>query len=63
MFMSLEATVLHTQAIQGSSTIFKEAVRVITWIKAEKSKAVPLHATLVLGGRRGIAPTHFRPRH
>jgi hypothetical protein len=24
-----------------------------------KSKAVPLHAMVVLGGRGGIAPTHF----
>jgi hypothetical protein len=28
-----------------------------------KSKAVPLHAMEVLGGRGGIAPTHSRPRH
>jgi hypothetical protein len=27
------------------------------------SWAVPLHATEALGGRRGIAPTHSRPRH
>jgi hypothetical protein len=25
-----------------------------------KAKAVPLHATKVLGGRGGIAPTHSR---
>jgi hypothetical protein len=28
-----------------------------------KAKAVPLHATITLGGRGGIAPTHSRPRH
>jgi hypothetical protein len=28
-----------------------------------RSKAVPLHAMEALGGRRGIAPTHSRPRH
>jgi hypothetical protein len=27
------------------------------------AKAVPLHATKALGGRGGIYPTHFRPRH
>jgi hypothetical protein len=27
----------------------------------DKSKAVPLHAMEVLGGRGGIAPTHSRP--
>jgi hypothetical protein len=26
------------------------------------AKAVPLHAMKALGGRRGIAPTHSRPR-
>jgi hypothetical protein len=29
----------------------------------EKAKAVPLHATDVVGGRGCIAPTHSRPRH
>jgi hypothetical protein len=28
-----------------------------------KAKAVPLHATVALRERGGIAPTHFRPRH
>jgi hypothetical protein len=28
-----------------------------------KGKAVPLHAMEAPGGRRGIAPTHYRPRH
>jgi len=32
-------------------------------VKSKKSKAVPLHAMEALGGRRGIAPTHSRPRH
>jgi hypothetical protein len=30
---------------------------------ASKSKAVPLHAVEALGGRGGIAPTHYLPRH
>jgi len=25
--------------------------------------SVPLHAMVALGGRRGITPTHSRPRH
>jgi hypothetical protein len=29
---------------------------------SKKSKAVPLHAMVALGGRGGIAP-HSRPRH
>jgi hypothetical protein len=29
----------------------------------KKAKAVPLHATLALGGRGDIAATHYRPRH
>jgi hypothetical protein len=28
-----------------------------------KAKAVPLHATMALGGRGGLSPTHSRPRH
>jgi hypothetical protein len=27
-------------------------------VRKRKSKAVPLHATVALGGRGGIAPTH-----
>jgi hypothetical protein len=34
-----------------------------TWKELSKSKAVPLDAMEALGGRRGIAPTHSRPRH
>jgi hypothetical protein len=29
----------------------------------KQGKAVPLNAMEALGGRRGIAPTHSRPRH
>jgi hypothetical protein len=35
------------------------------WVNglSEKSKAVPLHAMVALGGRGGIPPTHSWPRH
>jgi hypothetical protein len=32
-------------------------------VTACKGKAVPLHALEALGGRRGVAATHSRPRH
>jgi hypothetical protein len=37
-------------------------VSVVFWLSL-KAKAVPLHATEALGGKGGVAPTHFRPRH
>jgi hypothetical protein len=35
------------------------------WLRtgSSKGKPVPLHAMEALGGRGGIAPTHYRPRH
>jgi hypothetical protein len=33
------------------------------YITRKVSKAVPLHAMEALGERRGVAPTHSRPRH
>jgi hypothetical protein len=35
----------------------------IKWIQKKTSKAVPLHAMVALGGRGGIPPIHFWPRH
>jgi len=34
----------------------------VRYCKVKKSKAVPLHAMEVLGGRGSIAPTHSRTR-
>jgi hypothetical protein len=36
---------------------------VICWSALYKGKVVPIDAMEALGGRGGIAPTHFRPRH
>jgi hypothetical protein len=49
------------QFLQLWMTVQLHEERIIIMNK-KKAKAVPLHATKVLG-RRGIAPTHSRPRH
>jgi hypothetical protein len=39
-------------------------VQEVRWDNGKKKgKAVPVHAMEALGVRRGIAPTHSRPRH
>jgi hypothetical protein len=56
-FISKEAMNL----IMGQSILYW--IMYFLSIHTTKSKAVPLHAMDVLGGRGGIAPTHSRPRH
>jgi hypothetical protein len=51
------AMVLHIRSISGSNGDNYEDDQKL------KAKAVPLHTTKALGRRRGIAPTHSRPRH
>jgi hypothetical protein len=45
--------VIHRWFVAYLKTLFNDSDYSI-----EKSKAVPLHAMVALGGRRGIAPTH-----
>jgi hypothetical protein len=61
----LKQAVMHSALLGGEWSYLCLVFRVgfTACLDKAKAKAVPLHATDMLGGRGGIAPTHSRPRH